>query len=79
MTGGLPPGPAGPVHEPPIDLRSVRAWAGAPPRERVLVARYEPAPGLNLATRSISTRAPRGRAAAWTVERAGRCSPMASP
>jgi Beta-eliminating lyase len=48
------------------------AWNGdgaAPAQAQVLGSR---------ATRSISTRAPRGRAAAWTVERAGRCSPMAS-
>ena len=35
-------------------------------------------PGI-LATRSISTSAPKGSAATWTVERAGRCSPTASP
>ncbi len=34
-------------------------------------------PGI-FATRSISTRAPAGRPATWTVERAGRWSPMAS-
>jgi hypothetical protein len=37
------------------------------------------AQGATLTTASISTSAPRGRPAAWTVERAGRASPMWRP